>query len=106
MSKPNHALVATVAYFGDVVEEHQVPRGRSLQIGGKSTSLAVPMPLGVDFLARCSWTHSQTVAVVDGRGRQYVLTPTTASASRSARFGSSSPWRLSTAFAERLRSTW
>ncbi|NCG17951.1 MAG: tetratricopeptide repeat protein [Rhodobacterales bacterium] len=75
MSKPNHALVATVAYFGDVVEEHQVPRGRSLQIGGNSTSLAVPMPLGVDFLARCSWTHSQTVAVVDGRGRQYVLTP-------------------------------
>lgn len=69
-----YALIATVSFHDTVVEQRHVPRGRPLEIG-RDESLAVPLPAGVPYLARCSWRGPDKVGVVDGRGRTYLVEP-------------------------------
>ena len=68
-----HALVATLHFNDTVVEQRSVPRGRSVTLGRDDT-LALPLPAGAPYYARCVWRSSHEVEVVDGRGRQYRLT--------------------------------
>lgn len=70
----HHALFATARFHDQVVEERFVRRGEALQIGN-DPSLAVPVPHGFPYLARCEWVSATELRVVDGRGRQYVLDP-------------------------------
>lgn len=70
----HHALFATAEFHDQVVEERFVRRGEPLQIG-HDPSLAVPVPDGFPYLARCEWVSATEVRVVDGRGRAYVLDP-------------------------------
>ena len=69
-----YALIATASFYDEVVEDHFVRTGEALQIGN-SEALAVPVPAGVPFLARVTWTSGRTASVEDGRGRHYDLTP-------------------------------
>lgn len=69
-----YALVAIVRFHGTTVEQRHVPRGRPLVIG-QGDELAVPLPSGMPFLARCTWRGPDKVAVVDGRGRTWELGP-------------------------------
>lgn len=73
LAKP-HALFASAEFHDQVVEEHFVRQGAPLQIG-HDPSLAVPVPDGFPYIARCEWVSATEVRVVDGRGRQYVLDP-------------------------------
>lgn len=77
MSEPlprSYALVATVSFNGTAVEQRRVGRGRTLLIG-KDDALAVPLPPGAPYLARCVWTGPRQVTVTDGRGRETVVRP-------------------------------
>lgn len=67
-----YALYASAAFHDQVVEERFVRRGEALQIGN-SPALAVPVPKGFPYLARCEWVSGSALRVVDGRGREYVL---------------------------------
>lgn len=70
----SYALYARVSYHGDVVEERSVRSGRAMQIGGTPT-FAVPLPEGLQYLARAMWTTPSTVAVRDGSGALHTVTP-------------------------------
>jgi tetratricopeptide (TPR) repeat protein len=69
-----YALYASASYYDQVVEETYVRQGRPLQLGN-SPALAIPVPAGVPYIARVSWTSDSTAVVVDGRGQQHLLSP-------------------------------
>jgi regulator of sirC expression with transglutaminase-like and TPR domain len=68
-----YAVHASASFFGELVEETFVDRGRIVQIGN-TDAMALPVPEGQPWLARVDW-HSPTRAVVhDGRGEEHLLT--------------------------------
>lgn len=71
---PTYALFASASLYDRVVEERALPRGRDVQLGN-SDIIGVPVPEGFPYIARVSWVSGQKVAVIDGRGRQYLLEP-------------------------------
>ena len=69
-----YALQASATFFGDVVEETFVDRGRPVQIG-HSDAMALPVPEGWPFFAQVDWVDRRTVRVTDGEGRIHLVDP-------------------------------
>lgn len=66
-----HALIATARYHGSVSQERFEP-GEAVEIGAVPP-LALPLPEGLDWLARVDWVGASTARVTDPRGQQYLL---------------------------------
>lgn len=66
-----HALIATARYHGEVTQERFEP-GEAVEIGAVPP-LALPLPEGLEWLARVDWVGSRTARVTDPRGQQYLL---------------------------------
>lgn len=69
-----YALHVVAHYYDLQVEETFTSVGKRVQIGN-SPQLDVPVPEGSDFIARCTWSGSTKVLVVDGRGRSHTVLP-------------------------------
>lgn len=68
------ALHVAAHYYGMQVEETFTSVGQRVQIGN-SSAMDIPVPAGSEFIARCTWSGTRTVNVVDGRGRKYTVQP-------------------------------
>ncbi len=71
---PTYALYASASLYDRVVEECALPQNKDVQLGN-SPVIGMPVPEGYPYLAKVTWTSARTVAVVDGRGREYELDP-------------------------------
>ena len=71
-----HSLVVMFGIEGQVVDDLRVPFGENIQIGGSAPgAVAVPVPAGMEFVARVLWYGPARAVVLDGLGRQHVLEP-------------------------------
>ncbi|MBW1878189.1 MAG: tetratricopeptide repeat protein [Deltaproteobacteria bacterium] len=69
-----YAVLASASFFGELVEETFVDRGRMVQIGN-TDAMALPVPEGQPWLARVDWHSPTQASVLDGRGEEHLLTP-------------------------------
>ena len=68
------ALRVVAHYYGVIVEETFAPQGAEIVLGN-TDAIAVPVPQGSEYIARCKWTGRSTLSVLDGRGRQHTIVP-------------------------------
>ena len=68
-----HALIATAHFHGEVVQ-HRFGADESVEIGSQGP-LALPIPQGVEWVARVEWSGDRVARVTDAHGRQYTLEP-------------------------------
>lgn len=73
MASSRFALVTTVAFHDTVVETRHLVPGRPIVVGPDGAGL--PLPPGVSRLALCAWDTFDRARVVDGLGREAVVTP-------------------------------
>lgn len=69
-----HALRAVARFHGREVEEVFARAGAPITLGGTDL-LAIPVPEGAPFVARCEWRGPAAVRVTDGLGRVHELVP-------------------------------
>jgi regulator of sirC expression with transglutaminase-like and TPR domain len=70
----SYALVARATFHGRVVEERFFRTGAPLELG-RGGSMHLPVPEGLDFVARVLWTSPAACAVKDAAGRVHDLVP-------------------------------
>lgn len=69
----SYALIATARFHGEVVQE-RFDAGVPVSLGG-GPPLAMPLPPGVEHLARVEWGRQGDLRVFDALGRQYTVGP-------------------------------